>query len=137
MSSGYCPAKKNLIFGERYPTYWGWSDLKVSIFLSRIFCTTTGPSEEMALSNISDWFLTYYCHYHRHSTLRKQTYTLRRKVLQSTFFGASVCRKQRTLFSTWKDHDRNVGVHMDPKIPIMVLPGTIWSFQVLNRVLYL
>ena len=26
---------------------------------------------------------------------------------------------------------------MDPKIPIMVLPGTIWSFQVLNRVLYL
>ena len=26
---------------------------------------------------------------------------------------------------------------MDPKIPIVVLPGTIWSFQVLNRVLYL
>ena len=26
---------------------------------------------------------------------------------------------------------------MDPKIPIMVLPGTIWSFQVLNRVLWL
>ena len=24
---------------------------------------------------------------------------------------------------------------MDPNIPIMVLPGTIWSFQVLNRVL--
>ena len=31
--------------------------------------------------------------------------------------------------STWKDHD--------PKIPVMVLPGAIWSFQVLNRVLYL
>ena len=26
---------------------------------------------------------------------------------------------------------------MDPKIPIMVLTDTIWSFQVLNRVLYL
>ena len=39
--------------------------------------------------------------------------------------------------STWKDHDRNLGVHLDPKIPVMVLPGTIWSFQVLNRVLYL
>ena len=32
--------------------------------------------------------------------------------------------------STWKDHDRNI---FSP----MVLPGTIWSFQVLNRVLYL
>ena len=38
--------------------------------------------------------------------------------------------------STWKEHDRNFGVqmddrdvHLDPKIPIMVLPGTIWSFQ--------
>ena len=28
-------------------------------------------------------------------------------------------------------------VFVDPKIPIMVLPRTIWSFQVLNRVLYL
>ena len=28
--------------------------------------------------------------------------------------------------STWKDHDKNLGVQM-------VLPGTIWSFQVLNR----
>ena len=28
-------------------------------------------------------------------------------------------------------------IHLDPKIPIMVLPGTIWSSQVLNRVLYL
>ena len=28
-------------------------------------------------------------------------------------------------------------VHLDPKIPIMVLPGTIWSFQVLNKVFYL
>ena len=42
--------------------------------------------------------------------------------------------------STWKDHDRNLGVHRDPKIPIMVLPGTqyswtprslSWFFQVL------
>ena len=39
--------------------------------------------------------------------------------------------------STWKDHDRNIFVLMDPKIPIMVLPGTIWSFQVLNKVFYL
>ena len=32
------------------------------------------------------------------------------------------------------------GIRFDllyPKIPIMVVPGTIWSFQVLNRVLYL
>ena len=29
------------------------------------------------------------------------------------------------------------GPQTDPKIPVMVLPGTIWSFQVLNRVLYL
>ena len=39
--------------------------------------------------------------------------------------------------STWKDPDRNLGIRLDPKIAIMVLPGTIWSFQVLNRVLYL
>ena len=25
----------------------------------------------------------------------------------------------------------------DPKMPVMILPDTIWSFQVLNRVLYL
>ena len=31
----------------------------------------------------------------------------------------------------------SIEYQMDPKIPIMVLPGTIWSFQVLNRVLYL
>ena len=30
-----------------------------------------------------------------------------------------------------------ISVHPAPKIPIMVLLGTIWSFQVLNRVLYL
>ena len=30
-------------------------------------------------------------------------YTLRKKVLQSTFFGASDCHKERTLLSTWKD----------------------------------
>ena len=35
--------------------------------------------------------------------------------------------------STWKDHDRHIGVHL----PIIVLPDTIWSFQVLKRVLYL
>ena len=39
--------------------------------------------------------------------------------------------------STWKDYDRNLEVQVDPKIPIMILPGTIWSFQVLNRVQYL
>ena len=38
---------------------------------------------------------------------------------------------------TWKDYDRNLEVQVDPKIPIMILPGTIWSFQVLNRVQYL
>ena len=27
----------------------------------------------------------------------------KKKVLQSTFFGASGCHKQRTLLSTWKD----------------------------------
>ena len=36
-----------------------------------------------------------------------------------------------------KDHDRHLGVRLVPKMPIMVLPDTIWSFQVLNRVLYL
>ena len=39
--------------------------------------------------------------------------------------------------STWKDHNRNLGVHLDLNIPIIVLSGTIWSFQVLNRVQYL
>ena len=33
----------------------------------------------------------------------------------------------------WKDHDRHLGVQMDPKMPIMVLLDTIWSFHVLNR----
>ena len=37
----------------------------------------------------------------------------------------------------WKDHDRHIGVPVDPKMPIMVLLDTIWSFNVLNRVLYL
>ena len=48
--------------------------------------------------------------------------------------------------STWKDHDKNLGLGSrrkdnasqdGPNIPIMVLPGIIWSFQVFNRVLYL
>ena len=45
---------------------------------------------------------------------------------------------------TWKDHDRNLGVQMDkrcsshgPSRYYLVLSGNIWSFQVLNRVLYL
>ena len=42
-----------------------------------------------------------------------------------------------TLFSTWKDHDWNIVIQLGPNIPIMVLPDTIWSFQLLNRVLYL
>ena len=37
----------------------------------------------------------------------------------------------------WKDNDRHIRVQMDPKLPIMVLPDTIWSFQILNRVLHL
>ena len=36
-----------------------------------------------------------------------------------------------------KNHDGHLGVETDPEMPIMVLPDTIWSFQVLNRVLYL
>ena len=43
--------------------------------------------------------------------------------------------------SAWKDHDRvqmdSSIIHLDTKIPVMVLPGTIWSFLVLNSVLYL
>ena len=27
--------------------------------------------------------------------------------------------------------------HLDPNMPVMMLPDTIWSFQVLNRVPYL
>ena len=38
---------------------------------------------------------------------------------------------------TWKLHDRHIGVQRDKDVPIMVLPDTIWSFQVLNRFLYL
>ena len=71
-------------------------------------------------------------------------YTLRKKVLQSTFFWCFMLSQIGGPFqylegpnSTWKDHDGNLGVLLDPKIPIMVLPGTILSFQVLNRVLYL
>ena len=37
----------------------------------------------------------------------------------------------------WKNHYRHIGVQRDPNMPIMVLPDAIWSFQVLNRVLYL
>ena len=55
----------------------------------------------------------------------------------------------------WKHHDRHIRIHyrligvqipwkpqpetaklIDPKIPVMVLPDTILSFQVLNGVLY-
>ena len=36
-----------------------------------------------------------------------------------------------------EDSIRYLEGQMDPKVPIIVLPGTIWSFQVLNRVLYL
>ena len=36
-----------------------------------------------------------------------------------------------------KHHDRHIGVHLDPNMPIIVLPDTIWPFQVLNRVPYL
>ena len=39
--------------------------------------------------------------------------------------------------STWKDHDRNIGVQVDKDILIIVLPGTIWSFQVLTGILYI
>ena len=71
-------------------------------------------------------------------------YTLRRKVLQSTFFW---CFRLSQIEDSiqylegpngiWSDHDRHIGVPADPNVPIMVLPDTIWSFQVLNRVLYL
>ena len=41
---------------------------------------------------------------------------------------------QKVLISTWKDHNRNILIHLDPNIPIMVLPGTDWSFEALTRV---
>ena len=50
------------------------------------------------------------------------------------------------LFSTWNWKGLMVSgssgwidrlVHLDPNMPVMELPDAIWSFQVLNRVLYL
>ena len=80
----------------------------------------------------------------KHSKVNYVSHTLRTKVLQSTYFWClSLAQIEDSIQylegpnSTWKDHDRNLGVRMDPKIPVMVLPDTIWSFQVLNRVVYL
>ena len=38
---------------------------------------------------------------------------------------------------TWNDNNRNIGFQMDKDIPIVVLPGTDWSFQVVTLVPYL
>ena len=54
---------------------------------------------------------------------REEIHNLRKKYFRAPFLVLQVVT--------------NRGLLMDPKIPIMVLPGTIWSFQVLNRVLYL
>ena len=37
----------------------------------------------------------------------------------------------------WKDPKKNIGFQLDEDIPIMVLPGSDWSLQVLARVPYL
>ena len=39
--------------------------------------------------------------------------------------------------TSWRDHNRNIFILLDPYIPIAVLPGTDWSFQVLPQVPYL
>ena len=61
-----------------------------------------------------------------------QLHTLRKKFLRLSQIEHSTqyLEGPNSTWVIWKDH-------LDPKIPIMVLPGTIWSFQVLNRVLYL
>ena len=71
-------------------------------------------------------------------------YTLRKKVIQSTFFWCfrlsqieDSIQYQEGPNGICKDHDRRIGVYRDPNMPVMVLPDTIWSFLVLNRVLYL
>ena len=62
----------------------------------------------------------------------KNSYTLslrKKKVLPSAFLVL-----QTVTNSIRKDHDWHLGVRLDPKMPIMVLSNTMWSFQVLIRV---
>ena len=73
-----------------------------------------------------------------------QVYTLRKKVLQSTYFWCfSLSQIEDSIEymegpnGIWKHHNRQIGVPVDPNLPVMVLTDTIWSFHVLNRVLYL
>ena len=42
------------------------------------------------------------------------------------------CQYLEGPLSTWKDHNRDIGVQKDKDLPIVVLPGTDWSFQVLT-----
>ena len=78
--------------------------------------------------------------------------TLRRKVLPSTYFLVLQLVTNRGLYPVprrtkwylerpWQAHWGSGGkgmlVQVDPNMPVMVLPDTIWSFQVLDRVLYL
>ena len=72
----------------------------------------------------------------------RSMHTPRKKVLHSTFFWCfRLSQIEHSIQylegpnSTWKDHDRSLGVQME--ILIMVLSDIIWSFQVMNRVLYL
>ena len=57
------------------------------------------------------------------SGLAKWSSHSKKKVLPSTFFGTSVCQHPEGPNSTKKDHDRNIGVHLD----YLVLPATDWS----------
>ena len=80
----------------------------------------------------------------RITTAPGSAYTLRKKVLPSTYFGASVCHKYMTLFSTWKDQMVSgitmtciLGSSWTKDMSVMVLACTDWSFQVLKAVPYL
>ena len=61
-----------------------------------------------------------------------EPYTLRKKDTSKHLFLVLQLVTNRGLYSVpiWKDQ-------VDPNMPVMVLPDTIWSFRVLHRVLYL
>ena len=45
------------------------------------------------------------------------------------------CQYREEPINTWEDHNRNIHIHVDHNIPIVILPGSDWSFQILTRVL--
>ena len=47
------------------------------------------------------------------------------------------CQNMEGPISTRRPQYRNIFIQLDPHIPIVVLPGTDWCFQVLTRVPYL